>query len=170
MKPGTQDLGYRLREGTHNFMNQRRIAASLTLLGMTSLGVIALYQLGILKNLPEPSLRILNAEKVNGSATAYCILNTPDAVLGLGSYAATLGLTAMGAGNRAEAQPWVPLALAAKASLDTWQALKLTRASWVNYRAFSLYSLVTVITTLLTLPSVMPEAWAARRKIIDIFC
>lgn len=149
MKPGPLDIGCRQREGTHNYPNQRRMAASLTLLGITSLRVMAHYQLGILRSLPQLPLRILNAEKVNRSTA--CILNTPNAVLGVGSYAATLGLTAMGAGNRAEAQPWVPLAFAAKASLGTWQVLKFTRASWVNNRTFSLYGLVTFITTLLTL-------------------
>ena len=104
-------------------------------------------------------------EKVNGSPEAYQLLNVPDAVLGLGSYAATLGLTAMGGSDRAQTQPWIPLALAAKAGLDTIQAATLTRKSWVRFRAFSLYSLVTVLATFLTLPVVVPEAIAAGRKL-----
>ena len=84
---------------------------------------------------------------------------------GLGSYAATLGLVAMGSADRARTQPWIPIALAAKAGLDTLQAASLTRKSWVNYRAFSLYSLLTAAATFLTLPTVLPEAYAAWRNV-----
>ena len=168
MKPKARQLALELRNGTDAFLEHRRTAAALALVSMTSLAVVALYQLGVIKELPEPELPGLDAEKVNGSAEAYQLLNIPDAVLGLGSYAATLGLTAMGGSDRARTQPWIPLALAAKAGLDTLQAATLTRKSWVKFRAFSLYSLVTVLATFLTLPLVVPEALAAGRKVIGI--
>jgi hypothetical protein len=100
MKPAPRQLGHELREGSGDFLWNRRAAASLTLVAMAALGVVALYQLGILRRLPEPQLDGLDAEKVNGSAGAYRLLRTPDAVLGLGSYAATLGLAAMGGVGR----------------------------------------------------------------------
>jgi hypothetical protein len=165
MKITGQKLGEELRDGTGGFLCCRRVAASLTAMSMASLGVIALYQLGIFRGLPEPPFPGLNAEKVNGSTEAYALLNTPDAVLGLGSYAATLGLAAMGGANRARTTPWIPLAFAAKAGLDALQAATLTRKSWVRYRAFSLYSLVTALATFLALPAIMPEARTAWREI-----
>ena len=157
-------LSQELRHGSGDFLEHRRAAAMLTLLGMTSLATVALYQLGVSRRLPEPDLPALDAEKVNGSAEAYGLLKTPDALLGLGSYAATLGLIGMGGKERARTQPWIPLALLAKAGMDTMQAAVLTRKSWVNYRAFSLYSLITVLSTFLTLPLVLPEAGAAWRR------
>ena len=166
MKLTGQKLGDELRDGTGDFLCCRRVAASLAVVSIASLGVVALYQLGIFRRLPEPPFPGLNAEKVNGSAEAYALLCTPDAVLGLGSYAATLGLAAMGGANRARTTPWIPLAFAAKAGLDALQAATLTRKSWVRYRAFSLYSLVTALATFLTLPAVVPEATAAWRKFV----
>jgi hypothetical protein len=153
-----------LRSGhweTENFLFNRRLAASLTAIGMVSLSIIALYQLGVLKNLPEPRLPGLDAEKVNGSPEAYAILQTPDALLGLGSYATTLALATAGKVNRAEVQPWIPLSLAAKAGLDLFVATALTRKSWIKFRAFSLYSLVVAFVTCLTFPTVLPEARSA---------
>jgi hypothetical protein len=141
------------------------VTVSLTLVGTGSLAVTALYQTGVLKRLPEPPIAGLDAEKVNGSAEAYQILNTPDALLGLGSYAATLGLESLGSRDRAMTQPWIPLALAAKCVFDVLQAARLTRMSWVRFRAFSFYSLVTVLATFLTLPAVQPEALAAWRNL-----
>jgi hypothetical protein len=164
MKLTGQKLGDELRDGTGDFLCCRRVAASLAVVSIASLGVVALYQLGIFRRLPEPPFPGLNAEKVNGSAEAYALLCTPDAVLGLGSYAATLGLAAMGGAIRARTTPWIPLALAAKAGLDALQAAALTRKSWVHYRALSLYSLVTALATFLTLLAVVPEATAAWRK------
>jgi hypothetical protein len=164
MKMNARELGRELRDGTGDFLGHRRLAASLTLVGMASLGAIALYQLGVFKRLPEPSISSLDAEKVNGSGEAYGILNTPDAVLGLGSYAATLGLIAMSGPDRAQAQPWIPLALAAKSGIDSLQAGALTGKSWFKFRALSLYSLVTALCTFLVLPLVIPEARAAWQK------
>jgi hypothetical protein len=146
------------------FLPNRQVAGALTLVGMASLAVIALYQVGFLKSLPEPRLAILDAGKVNGSK-AYEILGIPDALLGLGSYAATLGLVLTGKPNRTEITPWVPLMLAAKCCVDTLQAARLTRKSWLKFRAFSLYSLITVAATFLTLPVILPEASAAWRKL-----
>jgi hypothetical protein len=167
MKKRPAQLGRQLREGTGDFLEHRRMSAAMALVSMASLGLVALYQLGVIGRLPEPDVPGLDAEKVNGSAEAYGILRTPDAVLGLGSYAATLGLVAMGGADRARTQPWIPLALAAKAGLDTIQAADLTRKSWVNYRAFSLYSLITVAATFISLPSVVPEAMTAWRHLTN---
>jgi hypothetical protein len=158
-------LGEELRQAQGEFLGHRRSTAALTVVGMASLAVIALYQLGVFKRLPEPSLPILDAEKVNGSAEAYQLLDTPDAVLGLGSYAATLGLVAIGGTNRAQSKPWIPLALAVKSGLDLLQAAVLTGKSWTHFRAFSLYSLVTAFCSFLVFPLVLPEAKAAWRKL-----
>jgi hypothetical protein len=165
MNFSAQLLGGELRCEGGPSLRHRRCAVALTCVGMGSLAVIALYQLGVFKRLPEPPLPFLDAEKVNGSAEAYALLNTPDAVLGLGSYAVTLGLLGMGGANRARSHPWIPLALAAKSGLDSVQAARLTGKSWTHFRAFSLYSLVTALTTFLVLPLVLPEAGAAWRKI-----
>jgi hypothetical protein len=164
MKSSYAQLGGNLDEDDCRFLLHRRIAMALTVVGMTSLAVISLYQIGFLKRLPEPPLAGLDSEKVNGSAEAFEILNTPDAVLGLGSYAVTLGLETFGGTNRSRSNPWLPLALAAKCGVDVVQAARLTRKSWVTFQAFSFYSLITVAATFFTLPVVLPEAWAAWRK------
>ncbi len=160
-----EQLSDELRFGADDALQRRRAVAGLTLLTISSMGLIALYQLGVLKHLPEPPLPGLDAEKVNGSAQAYGLFATPDAVLGLGSYAVTLGLAAMGGKRRAESRPWIPLALAAKAAADLLQAANLTRISWTNYRSLSLYSLIAVVATFATLPLVVPEAVTSFRKL-----
>ncbi len=154
-------LSEELRHGRSSYLTCRRSVALLSLTTISSLGLVALYQLGILPRLPQPTSTAFDTEKVNGSAQAYGKLKVPDAVLGLGSYAVTLALTAMGGENRAQSLPWIPLGLACKALADAVQARKLTRDSWTKHRAFSIYSLIAAAATLVVFPLTLPKAVAA---------
>ena len=71
-----EQLRHELRFGSDDVLQRRRTAAGLALLTLSSMGVMTLYQLGVIKHLPEPPLPGLDAEKVNGSAEAYgCFLS-----------------------------------------------------------------------------------------------
>jgi uncharacterized membrane protein len=76
-----------------------------------------------------------------------------------------MGLAAMGGKDRAKEQPWIPLALAAKASVDALQAAKLTYDQWAKHKAFCIWCLVAAGATFATVPLVMGEAAAALRQI-----
>ena len=115
-------LSRELRLGRGDFLEHRRGIVALGLAAAGVMGFIALYQVGIIGHLPEPPLPGLDADKVDSSDEAYSYFQTPDAVLGLGSYAATVGLAAMGGKDRAETSPWMPLALLAKVVADAAQA------------------------------------------------
>jgi uncharacterized membrane protein len=129
------------------------------------MGIITLYQMGIIKHLPEPPLPYLNADKVDASAEAYAYFATPDGALGLLSYATTLVLAAMGGQERATEQPWIPLALMAKVAVDAAGAGKLTVDQWTKHRAFCSWCLLAAGATFATVPLVVPEARAAFRQI-----
>ncbi|HEV2419530.1 MAG TPA: vitamin K epoxide reductase family protein [Terriglobia bacterium] len=159
-------LGHEMRESTDEHMKRRRGGVGLSLVSIASMGLIALYQTGILKHVPEPSLPGLDADKVNGSAQAYRYLAIPDAVLGIGSYAVTLGLASMGSPDRARRQPWIPLAWAAKAGVDAALSAKLTFDQASRYRAFCLWCLLAAGATFATVPLVIPEARAAARHLL----
>lgn len=137
--------------------------ASMTAIGC--MGLIALYQIGVIKHLPEPPLPALDADKVDASEEAYSHLQMGDAFIGLGSYAATMGLAAMGAKDRAKTQPWIPLALAAKAGVDALQAAKLTYDQYAKHRAACFWCLVAAAATFVTAALVVPEARAAAREL-----
>jgi hypothetical protein len=164
MKSNPNQLAHDLRHGSDAFLENRRATAGLALLSIGSLALVALYQMGLFRRLPQPSLPLFDTEKTNGSDEAYALLGVPDAVLGLGSYAATLGLAAMGGRDRAHTAPLLPLALAAKSLVDAVEATRLSHRSWTKHRAFSIYSLVVLCCTLATLPRVLPEAWAAFKE------
>lgn len=158
-------LSRALRHSNDPFLARRRRVIGLSLISIASMSVITLYQTGIIKHLPEPPG--FDADKVDASEEAYALFATPDAALGLVSYAATLALAAMGGPDRAWKQPWIPLALATKALLDAAQAGRLTVDQWTKHRAFCSYCLVAAGATFAALPLVIPEARAAWQHLRD---
>jgi len=168
--PGTQSanacimseqLSRELRTETSPDLKRRRGIVALSLVASGSMSLIALYQMGIIKHLPEPPLPKLNADKVDASSEAYEKFAMPDAILGLGSYAATMSLAAIGVKNRAKEMPWVPIALAAKIAFDVANAAKLSIDQWTKHRAFCFWCLLAATATFAMAPLAWREAMSA---------
>jgi hypothetical protein len=136
-----------------------------SIVGMGSLSVIAFYQIGLIPHLPDPPLPGFDADKVHGSAMAYSMLAVPDAVIGLGSYAVTAILAAMGSPDRATTQPWIPLLSAGKVAFDLLQVARLSWNELTEQQALSIWSLVTAAATGTTALLVASEAHAAFRQV-----
>lgn len=154
-----------LRREEDRFLRARRTVAGLSLASMGSLGAVAAYQFGLLRRLPEPPLPFLDAERVDASGEAYQFLKTPDATLGLASVAVTLVLAGIGSSRRAEQQPVVPLALAAKAMVDAAYGVFLTLEQGTKHRRFCSWCLLSAATNVALVPQVLPEAAAAWRAV-----
>jgi len=160
-----EELSEQLRNSDNEYLRRRRTVVGLSLVAVGSMGLIALYQMGIIKHLPEPPLPRLDADKVDASPEAYSRFSMPDGFLGLGSYAMTMGLAAMGGQDRARTDPWIPLALAAKVAFDTSQAVRLTVDQATKEKAFCSWCLLSALATFATVPFVIPEARAAIRQL-----
>jgi Vitamin K epoxide reductase family len=160
------ELSRELRTGQGFFLNRRRKIVELCLFSSATLAGIALYQIGVLKKLPEPGWRGVDAGKVNGSTQAYSILKTPDALLGIASYGVTACLAGSGSADRAHTDPLRPIAMGLKVLADATLAAKLTSDECRKYRALSLWSLLTAAATWVALPLAIPETTAAVRHLI----
>ena len=160
-----EELSAQLRHGLGPYLARRRGVVGLSLAAAGSLGLIALYQVGIIKHLPDPPLPYFDADKVDASAEAYAYFATPDAVLGFANYGATMVLAAMGGEDRATRRPWLPLALTARVALDALGAGKLTVDQWTKHRAFCLWCLLAAGATFASVPLAVPEARAALRQL-----
>lgn len=158
-------LGRELRTGSSPYLKRRRNIIGLAFFSSAALAGIALYQMGILKKLPEPRWRGFNAEIVNGSAQAYSILGIPDALLGLASYAVTACLAGLGPENRWHTHPVMPIGMGLKALADAAFAGKLTMDECRKYHAFSLWSVLIAAATFTALPLAIPEMKAALREL-----
>ena len=152
-------MGREWREGTGDFLDRRRKIVGLSLFSVGAMGLLGLYQVGLLRKVPEPPG--FDAEKINGSAQGYALLATPDALLAVGSYAATAALAAMGPPDRAEATPLVPLAMGAKALLDAALASALLVSQPIKHKAFSFWNVLSAGAVLASAWLSWPEARAA---------
>ncbi len=165
VKPDRVKLGRQLRRDTRQSMRQRRNTVSLSLGSIGALGVIGMFQFGITKHIPDPPLRRFKAEAVSASGDGY-LFQTPDALLGIASYAVTAILAGMGSPDRAKTKPWLPLLLAAKAAFDTGNALRLTFIQFRQLKMYCAWCLATSAMTFATVPCVLPEAAEALREIL----
>lgn len=68
--------------------NQRNIGL-LAILGLLNFSFISLYQMGIVKNIPDPPGKFFDSDKANGSLHAYAT-GTPDGPLAIVAYGVTL--------------------------------------------------------------------------------
>lgn len=160
-----EELSGDLREGSGAFLKHRRGIVSLSFFSAGVMGGIALFQMGVIKKIPEPQWPKFNAEKVNGSAEAYSHLATPDALLGLVNYGITACLAGAGAQHRWKTHRWIPLGMAGKTLMDAALAGTLTVDQWTKHRAFCFWCLLTTAATFAALPLAIPETKAAIRRL-----
>lgn len=156
--PAAERVSRELRTASGATLRQRRRIVVLSLLAGGSMGVITLYQMGVIDHLPEPPMGRLDADSVDASGEAYNLFKTPDAALGLASYAVTLALAAAGGADRARAQPIVPVALVAKVALDALGAAYLTVEQGSKHGKFCSWCLVASAASLAMVPTAIPEA------------
>ncbi len=165
MKPAA--LSRALRHSDDGSLSNRRAVVGLSLVALGSMAVISLYQMGLIRHLPELPIPGLDADKVDASPDAYQYLQTPDATLGLVSYSVTAVLAAMGEPKRATKTPWIPLLMAGKLAIDVVSASKLTADQWTKHRAFCSWCLLAAGASFASIPFVVPEAktaWRSLRK------
>ncbi len=163
--PAAERVSDDLRRHSGTFLDHRRRVAGLSLLASAAMGAVAAYQNGLVPRLPEPPLGLLDSERLDASGEAYQLLKTPDAALGLVSYALTLVLAGAGTGRRVEERPWLPLAMAAKVGADALGGLYLTAEQASKHRRFCSWCLAAAAASVAMVPQVVPEARAALRHL-----
>ena len=164
-------LSRELREETSPELRRRRWIVGLSLVGTAMAQVVALYQMGLVKRLPDPSPdsragRLFNSTKVDASDYAYKRMSTPDGFLMLNTLSATAALAAAGGKDRARETPWLPIALAAKALYDVANVVKLGREEWQENKALCQYCQVASLTSIAAAALAIPEAVTAARHLL----
>ncbi len=163
--PAAERVSDDLRRHQGPFLDRRRRVAGLSLAASAAMGAVAAYQNGLVRHLPEPPLAMLDADQVDASGEAYQLLETPDAALGLASYALTLVLAGAGTARRVEERPWLPLAMSAKVAADALGGLYLTAEQASKHRRFCSWCFAATAASVAMVPQVLPEARAALRQL-----
>ncbi|MFD2574206.1 vitamin K epoxide reductase family protein [Spirosoma soli] len=158
-------LSRELREGQSPDLTNRRWIIGLSLLGTVAGQLVTMYQTGIIKHLPDPPIPYVNSDKVDASDYAYKRLNTPDAVMMIVTYGLTAWLAAAGGKNRAEKQPWLPIAMGLKTITDTATNLQLAREEWQENKAFCAYCQAASLLSVASVALAVPEMIKGFRKV-----
>lgn len=157
------ELSRQLRTEDGGFLSKRRGIVNCALGAAGAMGLVSLYQMGVISHIPEPPLPGFNADEVDASEEAYQWFSTPDGPIGLASYAGTTVLAAVGGRNRAQRLPLLPLVLAVKTGADAAMAGRLTRDQWTKHQAFCFWCLVAAGCSVGAAALAIPEAREALR-------
>ncbi len=163
--PAAEAVSDALRRGAGDHLDRRRRMALLQTAAAAALGVVGLYQFGVLKSVPEPPLPGLDADRVDASGEAYAFLHTPDSAIGIASAGVSLVLAGMGGAKRHEEQPWIPMLLLAKSLVDAAGGLYLTAEQLTKHRRLCSWCTVSGALLVATVPTALPEARAAWRAL-----
>jgi uncharacterized membrane protein len=132
-----------------------------SLLGMSSMVPVILYQTGVIRHLPDPPLRAFHSDKVNASPTAFGF-GGPDAPLTFLSHAFNIFLAALGGSRRARVRPWLPLAAAAIAGVQAGVASKYLFHQMPKVdKAWCPYCIIDAVAHLSVFALTLPEATSA---------
>jgi hypothetical protein len=151
-------------ERPNRYLAKRRQIVALAATGAACMTAVALYQIGAVRRLPELPVAAADSARIVGSPQAYTHLSIGDGFLGALSYTVTMLLAGVGSSQRHRRARALPLALAAKATLDAVAAARLTWDEVTKYRGFCTPCVVAAVTTAITLPLAWPEARAAMTK------
>lgn len=160
-----KQLSHELREGRSPDLTRRRWIIGLSALGALAGQIVALFQTGILRRLPDPPLEIFDSTKVDASEYAYKRLQTPDALMMTTDYAVTAWLAGAGGIDRARDIPALPIALAAKTLFGFAQTVRLEREEWQTNKALCSYCTTAMIASGIMAVLALPEAIKAIRGI-----
>jgi hypothetical protein len=152
------------RQDTPHLRARRRVAL-LQVASNTALGVVGLYQFGLLRRVPEPPLPGLGADAVTASGAAYQLGRTPDSTLGIISGGITLALAGMGGPKRASAHPLLPLAMFAKTLLDAAGGLYLVAEELTKHKKICALCIGMWFAFVASVPTAWPEARDALRAL-----
>lgn len=158
-------LSHELREGQSPELTNRRWIIGLSLLGAAAGQIVSLYQTGIIKHLPDPPVPLFNSDKVDASDYAYKRVQTPDALMMVVTYGVTAWLAGAGGKNRAQTQPWLPIAMGVKALTDVGTAVQLAREEWAENKAFCAYCQAATVASIASVAFAVPEVVKAVNKL-----
>lgn len=161
-------LQWRMQHDRGRDMRLRRATVAVSLAGIASMGIVALYQTGVIRHLPDPPTRWphFHSDKVNASEEAFGY-GMPDGPITLVAHTVNLALAAAGPPGRARTRPWLPLLAAAVSAPQAAVAAKYLfhQMPYVD-EAWCPYCVTDALMHFATLGLVAPEALHALESLM----
>jgi len=162
-----QELRRDIQETDSPDMRRRKAIVAANLIGLASMGLVSLLQMGMVRRLPEPRVRMfglpMKTKKVNFSDAAFGY-GAPDGAINLVAHSTNIALAAAGDADRARSRPWIPIVLAIGSGAQAGVAAKYLFHQMPKVdRAWCPYCVVDAVTHMTTFALALPEAVKALR-------
>ena len=141
-------------------LRRRRTIAALAAAGMADFALISLYQLGLVRHLPDPPGRLFASDQVNSSHKAFA-MGVPDGTTGALLYAGTLVLAAFGGTRETGRRPLWSLLLGGAVAAGVVGALDYLRDMIFKQERACPYCLMGAALNFAMVPCVVPEVLSA---------
>jgi uncharacterized membrane protein len=151
-----------LREADSPEVRRKRKIGWLSALAIADFTVIALYQTGVIRHLPDPPWRVFDSDAISGSREAYP-LGVPDAALALVYHGVVWTLAGAGGSARSGRSPRLDVALGAAACAGAAAALAYL-VEMTRMRRVCVYCLTAAGLELATFGWAVPGAWRGRGR------
>jgi uncharacterized membrane protein len=158
-----QALRRSIQESNSPEMSARRAIVGVSLVGIASMAIVSLYQMGAARHLPDPPVRRphFHSDKVNASTEAFGY-GMPDGPLTIGAHAANIMLAAAGPDDRSRQRPWLPLLASLLSGLQAAVAAKYLFYTMPKVdKAWCPYCIADALTHFATFALTLPEAQKA---------
>jgi uncharacterized membrane protein len=161
------ELRHEIRNDQGRDMRYRRNVLTVSLVGIASMAIVSLYQMGKVRHLPDPptSTPHFDSDKVNTTKEAFGY-GMPDGPLTLLAHAVNVALAAAGPPDRAQTRPLLSLLAAAVAAPQAAVAAKYLFHQMPKVdKAWCPYCVVDALMHFATFALVAPEAVEATRHL-----
>jgi uncharacterized membrane protein len=154
-----------LRGGRSPSLQRRRWIGTLAALGLADFAIISLYQIGVIRHLPDPPGKLFHSDKVNASAKAYA-MGLPDGTAGAGLYALILMLASAGGTRRTGRHPIFDLLLGGAVAAGVVGAFQYLYDMIRNQERACPYCITGAALNFGMLPFVVPELAESARGLL----
>jgi uncharacterized membrane protein len=152
-----RQLSHELRNTTSPDLERRRAIIALSAFGALLGQIVAFYQTGIVKTLPDPPIPLFDSARVDASNYAYKRLDTPDGLMMVTTFTITAWLAGAGGRERARRQPLLPVLMGVKLAFDAATTVKLAQEEWAENKALCFYCQLASLGTFVSLILAVPE-------------
>lgn len=155
---------HELRDGEGASLQRRRWIGALSALAVVDFAIISLYQLGVIRHLPDPPGKVFDSDRVNASRSAYP-LGVPDGTLGLTMHGVTMALAGAGGSARTGRHPAFDVLLGAIALAGAVSAGLYLREMITKQKRACPYCLTAAATEFATLALATPDVRSGLRAL-----
>lgn len=155
-----------LRNGRSPSLRRRRAIGTLAAIGLADFAIISLYQIGVIRHLPDPPGKIFASDKVNGSHKAYA-MGLPDGTTGAGLYALLLMLASAGGSERSGRPPVFDLLLGGAVAAGAVGAAQYLYDMVRKQERACPYCIVGAVLDFAMVPFVVPEVRRSARALLQ---